>query len=83
MNGVDWYAGRDLRECCIALIDNAGPECALLEEPNEISDEVADRLKHCGDDGELSDNPLTFREYLAHLVREGQAFPCPFASTEH
>lgn len=59
--------------------------------PEELTDEQLDRLTFHAHD--LSDgcpegiNPCpeacTFREQLAHMERQGESFPCFFATTEY
>jgi hypothetical protein len=98
MNDYDWFSAASVEDALRAMADQHGfpdtPEgiAALQVEygemtPAEISEADMDRLKFVDtdEDGERVDGAetVTFREHLAEMIRDGEKFPCFFASTEY
>lgn len=82
INDCDWWAGYDLESTKAAYVKETGvpPEDAF-DNPRELTDEEMDALL-CVDDDRPNKEPLTFRQELDRMIKEGFKFPWFFASTE-
>lgn len=85
LNGSDYIAAKNLGSAMHCLAEHMG--CDLnghfreeyVDGPFELSEEAMQKLKIRDDDGKVLG---TFKEVLDQMVRDGEVFPCYFASSE-
>jgi len=84
MNDCDWWADfspDEAKKNYSEFIDIDDGE----SEPVELTEEEMDRLTYATDDdypdGEVS--TITFKQQIEYMIKNGEKFPCFFASTEY
>lgn len=87
MNDSDWVVARSEEEAAKFWSEFAAtlgmyPEDVEEDLPVRVSDEEMRRLQYHTDAGSRHNEIISFAEQLARLVREGEEFPCYFATAE-
>jgi hypothetical protein len=83
INDYEWYAGHSMEECIAYVLELTGESRdEMLQysmvEPHELTELEMDSLIFRAEEGVMR---LTFRQMLRRMIREGEQFPCLFAST--
>jgi hypothetical protein len=79
LNDCDWWAASDLEAAKAAYIEQTGEED--FDDAYELSDHQMEFLKFRRDDDNHTE--VSFKEELERRLRDGETFPCFFASTEY
>ena len=78
----DWYAGETREEVEAYAQEHAdmqGEELGIIE----LTPEDMTTLRFFMDDDDDEEDSITFQERLDELIKEGQKFPCFFATSEY
>lgn len=85
LNDCEWWAGYDIESVKAAFLSQGYGDEGSFDDPRELTDLDMNQLTWVTDLASFpeGDVPITFRERLAQMVADGEAFPCFFASTEY
>lgn len=81
--GPDFYAAKNLRDAVREIVSDRGESIReVLEEIKLVPDPHLDRLQFLMDPENDMTVKMSFRERLNQIIKEGERFPCAFASSE-